>query len=66
MDMVYRKMIELLKEKISFGSVSEKETSELLLGLGKEIDRCRVYNEPCAELERLYDDALWLKCETIK
>lgn len=46
--------------------LSDNAVSALLLKIGKEIDRCRVYNEPNAELERLYDDALWLKCETIK
>ena len=59
-------MIDLLKQQISIGIVNDNDVSALLLGLGKEIDRCRVYNEPSAELERLYDDALWLKCETIK
>lgn len=62
----YEKMIDLLKQQISIGKVSDNEVSVLLLSLGKEIDRCRVYNEPSAELERLYNDALWLKCKTIK
>lgn len=62
----YENMIDLLKRQISIGKVNDNEVSALLLSLGKEIDRCRVYNEPNAELERLYDDALWLKCETIK
>lgn len=46
--------------------LSDNVVSALLLKIGKEIDRCRVYNEPSAELEKLYDNALWLKCETIK
>lgn len=62
----YEKMVDLLKQKISIGKVIGNEVSALLLSLGKEIDRCRVYNEPSAELERLYDNALWLKCKTIK
>lgn len=62
----YENMIDLLKRQISIGKVNDNEVSALLLSLGKEIDRCRVYNEPSVELERLYDDALWLKCETIK
>lgn len=66
MEAYYKKMIDLLKQQISIGIVNDNDVSALLLGLGKEIDRCRVYNEPSAELERLYDDALWLKCETIK
>lgn len=62
MEAYYKKMIDLLKQQISIGIVNDNDVSALLLGLGKEIDRCRVYNEPSAELERLYDDALWLKC----
>lgn len=62
----YENMIDLLKRQISIGKVNDNEVSALLLSLGKEIDRCRVYNEPSAELEILYADALWLKCETIK
>lgn len=62
----YETMIGLLKQQISIGKVNDNEVSALLLSLSKEIDRCRVYNEPSAELEKLYDDALWLKCETIK
>ncbi len=62
----YERIIDLLKQQISIGYVPDNKVSSLVLDLGKEIDRCRVYNEPSAELERLYDDALWLKCETIK
>lgn len=61
MDNFYIKMIDLLKEQISFGTIKEDKASALLLDLGKEIDRCKVYNEPCAGLEKLYNDALWLK-----
>ena len=62
----YEKMIDLLKQQISIGKANDNEVSSLLLSLGKEIDRCKVYKEPSAELERLYNDALWLKCKTIK
>lgn len=61
----YEKMIDLLKQEISIGKVNGNEVSALLLSLGKEIDRCRVYNEPSVELEMLYDNALWLKCEMV-
>lgn len=66
MDGFYRKMIDLLKRQLSFGSISDSEISVLLFDLGKEIDRCKAYDKPCAELERLYGDALWLKCEISK
>lgn len=60
MNEYYRNMIETLKHQICSGRVSDNEVSALLLGLGKEIDRCKVYNQPYAELEALYDDALWI------
>jgi hypothetical protein len=61
MNKYYRNMIDLLKQQISSGKVNDNEVSALLLALGKEIDRCKVYNKPNAELESLYEDALWLK-----
>lgn len=66
MNELYKDMIDLLKQQISFGKTDADKASALLLGLGKEIDRCKVYNEPTAELETLYDDALWLKCAALK
>lgn len=63
MNKYYINMINLLKEQISSGKVNDNKVSSLLLGLGKEIDRCKVYNKPSAELEYLYDNALWLKCK---
>lgn len=59
----YEKMIDLLKQQVLIGKANDNEVSALLLSLGKEIDRCKVYNKPSAELEKIYNDALWLKCE---
>lgn len=56
-----RKVIDALKHQISFGSVPSDMKSSLLLELGKEIDRRKVYNEPTQEMETLYQDALSLK-----
>lgn len=46
------------------GSVNAK-TTEFISQVGKELDRCKVYNLPTAELSYLYDTALWLKSQAI-
>ena len=56
-----RKVIDALNYQISFGSVPSDMKSSLLLELGKEIDRRKVYNEPTHKIEALYQDALSLK-----
>lgn len=60
-----RKVIDALKNQISFGSVPSDMKSSLLLELGKEIDRRKVYNEPSKEIEELYQDALSLNVQPI-
>lgn len=60
-----RKVIDALKHQISFGSVPSDMKSSLLLELGKEIDRRKVYNEPSKEIEELYQDALSLNVQPI-
>lgn len=55
--------IQYLKMKIQHESLSWQEVSDFALGIAKEIDRRRVRNEPCFLLERLYNEAIWLKCE---
>lgn len=55
-----RKVIDALMYQVSFGSVPSDMKSSLLLELGKEIDRRKVYNEPTQEIEALYQDALSL------
>ena len=56
MDNWNRKVIDALKHQISFGSVPSDMKSSLLLELGKEIDRRKVYNEPTHEIDALYQD----------
>lgn len=56
-----RKVIDALKYQVSFGSVPSDMKSSLLLELGKEIDRRKVYNEPTHEIDALYQDVLSLK-----
>ena len=55
-----RKVRDDLKYQVSFCSVPSDMKSSLLLELGKEIDRRKVYNEPTQEIEALYQDALSL------
>lgn len=66
MDEYYIKMIDLLKQQITSGKVNDGDISALLLKLGKDIDRCKVNQEPCLALERLYEEVMWLKCEVSK
>ncbi len=61
MDSWNRKVIDALKHQISFGSVPSDMKSSLLLEIGKEIDRRKVYNETTQEMEALYKDVLSLK-----
>ena len=63
---MYENMIDLLKQQISCGKVSDNKVSDLLLYIGKEIDRCKVYDKPSSELEILYNDALWLAGLNVK
>lgn len=62
----YLTFVQYLKKKIQDEPISEQEVSDFALDIAKEIDRCKVYNEPCLVLERLYEEVLWLKCEISK
>ena len=52
--------IDLMKSVISGEEMLSEKARELLLQVGKELDRCKVNNEPTDGLEYLYDTALWL------
>lgn len=58
-------LIDLMKSAINQEALLPEKASELLLQIGKEIDRCKVNNEPTAELEYLYETALWLKSDIL-
>lgn len=62
----YLTFVQYLKKKIQNEPISEQEVSDFALDIAKEIDRCKVNNEPCFILERLYEEVLWLKCEISK
>jgi hypothetical protein len=55
-----------MKSAINHDENLSGKARELLLQTGKEIDRCKVNNQPIAELEYIYETALWLKSEIIK
>ena len=59
-------LIDLMKSVINNEDNLIGKADELLLQTGKEIDRCKVNNQPTAELEYLYNKVLWLKSEIIK
>lgn len=59
-------LIDLMKSVINNEEHLIEKANELLLQTGKEIDRCKVNNQPTAELEYIYETALWLKSEIIK
>lgn len=53
-------LIDLMKSVIKKESSLSEKSRELLLQTGKELDRCKVNNQPTAEIEYLYETALWL------
>ena len=59
-------LIDLMKSAILEEPLIVEKANELLLQIGKEMDRCKVNNQPTAELEYIYETALWLKSEIIK
>lgn len=52
--------IDLMKSYINGEDLLSEKARELVLQAGKELDRCKVNNEPMSEIEYLYDTALWL------
>ncbi len=58
-------LIDLMKSAITKDELVNEKTTEFISQVGKEIDRCKVDNQPTAELEYLYETALWLKSEVI-
>lgn len=65
-----RIVIDLLKKSFTDYIVAGKVDAEMLTeaqkGLAFEIDRRKVGNLPCDELEALYGDVTWLKCDLLK
>lgn len=53
-------VIDLLKSYINGNKPLSEKARELLLMLGKELDRRKVCKEPMSEIECLYGTVLWL------
>ena len=58
-------LIDLMKSVIKKEDLVNEKATEFIAQVGKEIDRCKVNNQPTAELEYIYDTALWLKSEVL-
>ena len=59
-------LIDLMKSYINKEDLLSEKSSEIVLQIGTAIDRAKVANQPTAELEYLYETALWLKGEIEK
>lgn len=59
-----RIVIDIQKACISGEDVCVK-IDEAQKKLAIELDRRKVYNEPCDEINSLYEDVMWLKCEVL-
>lgn len=53
-------LIDLMKSTIKKEDLLNEKSREILLQIGKELDRCKVNNQPTAEIEYLHETALWL------
>lgn len=58
-------LIDLMKSVILKEDLVNEKATEFISQVGKEIDRCKVNNQPTAELEYLQETALWLKSEVL-
>lgn len=64
-----RHVIDLLKRYINGDEILPSELKNELTGLAITIDSRKVKNEPnlpTTDLQALYDDLLWLRCEILK
>lgn len=65
-----RYVIDLLKQSFSdyvaTGEVDAERLKEAQKRLSFEIDRRKVGNLPCDELEALYGDVMWLKSDLLE
>lgn len=59
-----RMVINLLKSYILGDNIVEK-LNEVQKKLAIELDRRKVNNVPCDEINSLYEDVMWLKCEVL-
>lgn len=57
-----RKVIDVMKRTIAGETFADWELSELVKDIGITIDGRKVKGQPTADLDALYQDALWLRC----
>lgn len=62
-DKLTLRTIEALHSCVAMANPSPAQVDDLLLELGKEIDRAKVNDTPTLLLERLYEEVMWLKTE---
>lgn len=60
-----RKVLDFMKQIIKGESIEVLELSDIQKTLAIELDRRKVDNEPCDEINSLYEDVMWLKCEVL-
>lgn len=58
-------LIDLMKSVIRKEDLLNEKADELILQIGKEIDRLKVNNQPTDDIDYLHDIALWLKSEVL-
>ena len=58
-------LIDLMKSVIRKEDLLNEKADELILQIGKEMDRMKVNNLPMDDIEFLHDTALWLKSEVL-
>ena len=61
-----RKVIDLLKRYIKGESIESSELNDLQQSCSIIIDSKKVREKPTEELEALYEDIIWLKCDILK
>lgn len=59
-------LIDLMKSYINKEDLLSEKSSEIILQIGTAIDRAKIANQPTAELDYLYQTAVWLKGEIYK
>lgn len=60
-----RMIINLLKSYILRDDNIGNKLDEAQKKLAIELDSRKVNNEPCEEINSLYEDVMWLKCEVL-
>lgn len=60
-----RLVIDLMKDALAHRDVSAETLADAQKQLAYELDRRKVNNRSTDEIQRLYDDVLWLRTETL-